>query len=65
MKTDENRRLLSRNEVEETYGISRRFLEISASNGAGPRFVRVGRLVRYRVADIETWIEANSSDGGS
>lgn len=65
MRIDANRRLLSRNEVEETYGISRRFLAISASNGAGPRFVRVGRLVRYRVADIEAWIEANSSDGGS
>ena len=25
--------------------------------GGGPKFIKVGRLVRYRPADIEDWIE--------
>lgn len=50
-------RLLSRTEVEAEYAISRRFLEISAVKGGGPRFVKVGRLCRYRRADVETWID--------
>ena len=26
--------------------------------GGGPRFVRVGRAVRYRLADLNSWIDA-------
>jgi len=46
-------------EVEARFGISKRFLEISAMSGDGPRLVRIGRLVRYRIKDIQHWIEAN------
>jgi hypothetical protein len=28
--------------------------------GAGPRFVRVGRRVRYRTADVDAWLELHS-----
>jgi predicted DNA-binding transcriptional regulator AlpA len=58
-QTDE--RLLDRKEVEERFGISKRFLELCAVRGDGPRFVRVGRLIRYRAKDIQTWIEANTT----
>ena len=27
----------------------------------GPRFVRVGRLIRYRLADVEEFLESNAS----
>lgn len=27
------------------------------SRGVGPKFVRVGRFVRYRPADVEEWLE--------
>ena len=50
-------KLLSRNEVEAEWGISRRFLEIAAVRGDGPRMVRVGRLIKYRPEDIEAWLE--------
>ncbi len=53
-------KLLSRTEVEEEWGISRRFLEISAVRGDGPRMVRVGRLVKYRPEDIEAWLEVRT-----
>lgn len=58
MDMDKNR-LPSRDEVAETYGISKRFLETTAMRGEGPAMVRLGhRTVRFRVFDIETWIEA-------
>jgi predicted DNA-binding transcriptional regulator AlpA len=29
--------------------------------GTGPRFVRLGRLVRYRASDVEAWLAARPS----
>lgn len=29
--------------------------------GRGPKFYRVGRLVRYRIEDLEAWIETSNS----
>lgn len=58
-------RLLSRTEVQESFGIPKRFLELAAMRGEGPRIVRVGRLVRYRVADLKSWILSNTSGGQS
>ena len=51
-------RLLSRPEVEASFGISRRFLEVAAVKGNGPPMVRLGRAVRYRYGDLRSWIEA-------
>lgn len=51
-------RLLSRAEVEVNFGLSRRFLEVSAVRGDGPPMVKIGRSVRYRVADLREWIES-------
>ncbi len=62
-------RLLTRDEVEELFGISRRYLEVSAVRGDGPPMIRVGsRMVRYRVHDLSDWINgsrvASTSDRG-
>ena len=65
MKFNNEDRLLSRDEVEERFGISRRFLELAKMRGEGPSYVQVGRLIRYRVADVIAWIEANTSKGAS
>jgi predicted DNA-binding transcriptional regulator AlpA len=35
-------------------------LEIMRCQGRGPTFVKFGRAVRYRKADIERWIEEQS-----
>lgn len=51
-------RLLSRSEVEDYFGISRRFLEVSAVRGDGPPFSRIGRSVKYQVDDLRHWIAA-------
>lgn len=59
---DRPRSLLTRAGVEAAYGVSKRFLELAPSRGEGPRFVRLGRSVRYRPEDIEAWIEAQLVD---
>ena len=60
MQAGSNLRLLSRSDVEERFGISKRFLEVAVMKGGGPRLVRIGRLVRYRETDIVAWIDANT-----
>lgn len=57
----ENDRLLSRLEVEQHFGISKRYLETCVARGDGPPIVRIGRLARYRKKDIYDWIAANTT----
>ena len=61
--------LLSRDEVEGEYGLTRRWLELAALNGNGPPFVKVsGRMVRYQRGVLERWIadrtRSSTSDNG-
>jgi hypothetical protein len=39
-------------------GLSVRTLERHRVAGTGPRFVRLGRLVRYREVDLADWVNA-------
>lgn len=56
--------LLSRIELA-ALGIPSRFLEIAACKGGGPPFIKVGRLTRYRVADVLEWIASNRYENTS
>lgn len=42
-------------------GLSRSYLRQLRVKGGGCRFVRFGRAVRYRLADLYTWADQNSS----
>jgi len=64
MYQENSYRLMTRKEVEERFGISKRFLEISAAQRIGPAIVRVGRSVRYSPADIQNWIDQQRDDLG-
>ena len=64
MNHESSDRLMTRQEVEERFGISKRFLEISATRKMGPTLVRIGRSVRYSAADIQDWIERQRDDRG-
>jgi predicted DNA-binding transcriptional regulator AlpA len=60
--------LLSRPQVEMHFGLSRRWLETGAMRGDGPPMIKIGRSVKYRVADLRQWIEAqrvNSTSEGA
>lgn len=51
--------LLSRDDVESEYGITRRWLELAAWRGEGPPMIKIGnRMVRYRRTEFEAWLRA-------
>ncbi len=50
-------RLLAPTEVSELLGIPTRTLTDWRYRGEGPRYLRIGRHVRYRPAEIESWLE--------
>jgi len=53
------RQYLSRREVAEEYGFSKRFLEALASAGRGPAMIRAtARKVLYRRTDVEAWLDS-------
>jgi predicted DNA-binding transcriptional regulator AlpA len=57
------RRLLSRDEIQAEYGISRRWLELAAISGEGPPFIKVSsRMVRYRRNQLEKWLNDREFD---
>jgi predicted DNA-binding transcriptional regulator AlpA len=63
------KRLLSRDEIESEYGISRRWLELAAHRGDGPPMRKISRrMVRYDRTEFEAWLEAQrveSCDGAA
>ena len=45
--------------------ISRKTLERMRVEGRGPRFVKIGRCVRYRQRDLLAWITTNTHQSTS
>jgi predicted DNA-binding transcriptional regulator AlpA len=41
-------------------GVSRSTLQSWRYSSRGPRYIKVGRLIRYRNADVEAFLRANS-----
>lgn len=54
-------RLVSENEAAEILGISVRTLQYWRAVSKGPRFVKLEGRVRYDVADLRAYIDANRS----
>jgi excisionase family DNA binding protein len=50
--------LLTQREAAELLKLSQRTIERLRVSGLGPRFVRVGRSIRYRLTDIESYISS-------
>jgi excisionase family DNA binding protein len=51
-------RLLTQSDAAKLLRLSERTLERLRLQGGGPLYVKAGRSVRYREADIEAWITA-------
>lgn len=41
-------------------GVSRSTLQSWRYAARGPRWIKLGRLIRYRVADVDAYLEANT-----
>lgn len=51
--------LLSTSETAQLLGVSIRTLEGWRFRGGGPRYVKAGgRMVRYRLSDLDEWVDA-------
>jgi excisionase family DNA binding protein len=61
--------MLTTEEAARFVGLSPRTLEKRRHEGGGPRFLKLGRLVRYRERDLEEWIarsvRVSTSDPGA
>ena len=51
--------LLNQKQAARVLGISERTLERHRVAGTGPRWARLGRLVRYRQSDLMAWVDSN------
>lgn len=46
-------------------GLSRGTLANWRTEGRGPRYVKSGKQILYRVSDLEAWLDAQPSAGGA
>jgi predicted DNA-binding transcriptional regulator AlpA len=53
--------LLDDRDLEQITGKARSTWQKSRLTGEGPPFIRLGRLVRYRVSDVQAWLSAHPS----
>lgn len=60
-----NAALIGAKEVAHQLGISLRKFEGMVADGVAPKFIRLGRLRRWRVSDIEKWVEERFSHQGA
>lgn len=49
----------------ERVGVKKNTLETWRTQGRGPKFVKIGRRVMYRVADVEAFLDANTCQSTS
>ena len=61
--SDPSRLLLDAKEAAHRVGISIRTLRRLADAGHGPRPLRVGRCLRWRITDLDAWIAAGCPKG--
>jgi predicted DNA-binding transcriptional regulator AlpA len=52
--------ILNERQVQEIYGFSIPYLRRTRHERRGPRFLKVGKLVRYRRSDIEAYLAAHT-----
>ncbi len=56
----ENRNLLNEEQAAERLGVKVKTMQQWRHFGRGPKYVKVGRLVKYQPADIEAYIKSRT-----
>ncbi|MFH7319774.1 helix-turn-helix transcriptional regulator [Desulfurivibrio sp. D14AmB] len=58
---------LTRQEAADFLGLKKGTLDVWATRGQGPRYLKLGRAVRYRLADLQEYMEqsvrSNTTEG--
>ena len=52
--------VMTERQVSETYGLTVPYLRRARRERRGPRFLKVGKLVRYRRTDIEAYLTSHT-----
>jgi predicted DNA-binding transcriptional regulator AlpA len=60
---NDNELLISRSEAAAILGFSPDTLAHWAVRGVGPKFIRVGGRVRYRLRELHSWINSRPEGG--
>jgi predicted DNA-binding transcriptional regulator AlpA len=63
METPQDNCLLTETDVSKRLQVSLEALRHWRANQRGPKFVKLGVLVRYRPSDLEEWISSQPSGG--
>jgi len=64
MHEDESAVAISESELARRANVSIAVLRKWRRETLGPRYLKLGRLVRYLVRDVDAWLEAHAVDGG-
>lgn len=54
-------KLLDTEETAKILGLARQTLDVWRVRGRGPRFIKVGRAVRYRESDLQSYLDGLES----
>jgi predicted DNA-binding transcriptional regulator AlpA len=65
MKQTTPQRLLNERQVADSCAISVLTLRKRRTEGRGPRYVKIGTLVRYRPEDVDAWIESHEAQSAA
>lgn len=65
MKQSTPQRLLNEHQVADSCAISVLTLRKWRGEGRGPRYVKIGTLVRYRPEDVDAWIQSHETQRGA
>lgn len=57
--------LLTVSEAARWAKVSESYLNKARLTGDGPRFIRLGRAIRYREADLEAWAQGSAETSGT
>jgi hypothetical protein len=62
MRVNESADAMTESELARRASVSVAALRKWRREGRGPRFLRLGRLIRYLVEDVDAWLHSNSFD---
>jgi hypothetical protein len=62
---EENSIAICETELARRANVSTAVLRKWRREGKGPRFLKLGRLIRYLVRDVDAWLEAHAVDVGA
>jgi predicted DNA-binding transcriptional regulator AlpA len=53
------RRYMNTEQAAEYISLSTQYMEIARHKGTGPKYVKLAQAVRYRLEDLDSWMESH------